>query len=124
MQMNDLTFKIIGCAYTVHSELGPGLLESAYRTCLEYQLRQEGLDCVSELPLPVRFHDIEMKVGYRVDLLVEDRVIVELKAVEKICKVHEAQLLTYLRLSGRTHGLLFNFNEANLRNGLKRMINT
>ena len=124
MQMNDLTFKIIGCAYAVHSELGPGLLESAYRTCLEYQLRQEGLNCVSELPLPVRFHDIELKIGYRLDLLVEDRVVVELKAVERLCKSHEAQLLTYLRISGHTHGLLFNFNEANLRNGLKRMINT
>jgi len=124
MQINDLTFKIIGCAYTVHSELGPGLLESAYRACLEYQLHQEGLECVSELRLPVRYHDVELETGYRLDLLVENKVIVELKAVERLCRAHEAQLLTYLRLSKRTHGLLINFNEANLRQGLKRIINT
>lgn len=124
MQINDLTYKIIGCAYTVHSELGPGLLESTYRTCLAYELRANGLRVETEKTLPVRYKDIGLDAAYRIDMLVEDRVVVELKAVDAIHEVHKAQLLTYMRLSEKTHGLLFNFNARHLKENYVRMINT
>ncbi|PLX22556.1 MAG: GxxExxY protein [Ignavibacteria bacterium] len=124
MQINDLTYQIIGCAYDVHSELGPGLFEKTYRVCLEHVLREKGLSVESELALPVCFRGNQLEAGCRIDLLVEDKVIVELKAVEKLVPAHKAQVITYLRLSKITHGLLFNFNEQNLRNGIQRVINT
>ncbi|MBE0644425.1 MAG: GxxExxY protein [Bacteroidetes bacterium] len=124
MQINDLTYRIIGCAFTVHSELGPGLLESTYRTCLEYELRANGLFVETEKQLPLYYKTVEMEAAYRLDILVEDRVIVELKAVDALHPVHMAQILTYLRLSGKTHGLLFNFNARHLKDDYKRVIYT
>ena len=124
MQINDLTYRIIGCAYTVHSELGPGLLESTYRTCLAYELRTNGLRVDMEKSVPLRYKNIGLDAAYRIDLLVEDRVVVELKAVDALHDVHKAQLLTYLRLSGKTHGLLINFNVRHLKDHIVRMINT
>ena len=124
MQINDLTYQIIGCAYDVHSELGPGLFEKTYRVCLEHVLREKGLSVECEKALPVSFRGTTLEAGYRVDLLVEDKVVVELKAVEKLVPAHKAQIITYLRLSKLTHGLLFNFNERNLRHGIQRVINT
>lgn len=124
MEINDLTYRIIGCAYTVHSALGPGMLESTYRKCLVYELEQNGLGVQAELALPVQYKGVSLDAGYRLDILVEDHVILELKAVDALHPVHFAQLLTYLRLSGKTHGLLFNFNKRNLKNGFKRIINS
>lgn len=124
MQIDDLTYQIIGCAYDVHSELGPGLFEKTYRVCLEHLLREKGFSVESEKTLPVCFQGVQLEAGYRVDLLVENKVIVELKAVEKLVPAHKAQVITYLRLSKVTHGLLFNFNERNLQHGMKRVINS
>ncbi len=124
MQINDLTYRIIGCAFTVHSELGPGLLESTYQTCLAYELQANGLYIEMEKPLPLLYKTIELEVAYRIDMMVEDRVIVELKSVEALHPVHMAQVLTYLKLSGKTHGLLFNFNARHLRDNYKRVIST
>lgn len=124
MQINDLTYRIIGCAYTVHSELGPGLLESTYRTCLAYELAANGLRVETEKSLPLRYKDVGLDAAYRIDMMVEDRVVVELKAVDALHEVHKAQLLTYLRLSGKSHGLLFNFNARHLKDNIIRLINT
>jgi GxxExxY protein len=119
---NELSKIIIGAAIEVHRELGPGLLESAYEACLRYELEQRGLRVVQQLVLPVVYKGIEIDCGYRIDLLVEDKVLIELKAVEKLDKIHEAQILTYLKLSKRWLGLLINFNVALLKNGIKRMV--
>lgn len=108
----------------VHSGLGLGLLESAYRACMVHESRSRGLGVQPELPLPVSYGGLRIDVGYRIDLLVEDTVIVELKAVDKLLRLHEAQLLTYLKLSGLSVGLLFNFCVPHLRLGIKRMVNT
>lgn len=119
-----VTSKIIGSAIKVHSRLGPGLLESAYSACLAYELRKIGLKALVEVGLPVIYDDVQMDVGYRLDLLVEDCVIVELKAVEKFTNVHQAQLLSYLKLSGIRIGLLINFNVTSLKDqGIKRVAN-
>lgn len=107
----------------VHTALGPGLLESAYETCLAYELRQRGLRVETQVTLPVKYDGVELDAGYRLDLLVESRVIVELKAVEKTIPLHEAQLLSYLKLSRRKVGLLINFNVERLKDGIKRMAN-
>lgn len=119
----ELTYKIIGCAFNVHSDLGPGLLESTYEACLEYELIQAGLDVKRQVALPVNYKDIKLEVGYRIDLLVENKVIIELKAVEKIAPIHEAQLLTYLKLSHIKTGLLINFNVKDLKKGIYRRVN-
>lgn len=119
----DLTYKIIGCAYAVHADLGPGLLESTYEACLEYELIQAGFDVKRQIALPVTYKDIKLDVGYRIDLLIENKVIVELKAVESIAPVHEAQLLTYLKLSNLKTGLLINFNVKDLKKGIIRRVN-
>jgi GxxExxY protein len=108
--LNKITYEIIGCAYKVHSELGPGLLESTYEVCLEYELLQKGYRVQRQLALPVVYNDVKLDAGYRIDLLVEDEVIIELKSVEAVLPIHEAQLLTYLKLSGKKLGLLINFN--------------
>ena len=108
---------------SVHSALGPGFLESTYRACLAHELHLRGLRVRTEVPLPVAYKGIQLEVGYRVDLLVEDIVIVELKVVEKLLRVHEAQLLAYLKLSGLEVGLLINFHVPHLRLGIKRMVN-
>lgn len=119
----ELTYNIIGCAYNVHSDLGPGLLESTYEACLEYELIQAGLNVKRQVALPVNYKDIKLEVGYRIDLLVEDKVIIELKAVENIAPIHEAQLLTYLKLSNIKTGLLINFNVKDLKKGIYRRVN-
>jgi GxxExxY protein len=122
IRANELSTMIIGAAIEVHKELGPGLLESAYEACLRYELQQRGVKVLQQLPLPVIYKGSEIECGYRIDLLVEDTVLVELKAVEKLDKIHEAQVLTYLKLSKRWLGLLVNFNVTLLKNGIKRMV--
>ena len=119
----DLTSAILSAAYRVHSKLGPGLLERTYRVCLCHELKQRGVRFESEKALPVEYDGLVVDLGYRVDLLVEDAVIVEIKAVEALLPVHEAQLLSYLRLSRKRVGLLINFNVAHLRDGIRRKVN-
>lgn len=118
----DLTSEIIAAAICVHRELGPGLLESAYQASLCRELSLRGIAFQSQLELPVEYKGVRLDCGYRVDLLVDNRVVVELKSVERILSVHEAQLLTYLRLSGVHVGLLFNFNVPALRRGILRRV--
>jgi GxxExxY protein len=108
----------------VHSELGPGLLESTYRTCLAYELQSDGLVVEAEKRLPLRYKTMDLEAGYRIDLLVENLVIVELKSVDALHPVHMAQILTYLKLSGKTHGLLFNFNARHLKDNYRRVVYT
>jgi len=121
-KLNELTGTIIGAAIQVHRELGPGLLESTYEACLSYELGEAGLVVERQVTLPVRYRGVNLDCGYRIDLLVEKAVIVELKAVDRIEPIHEAQLLSYLKLSGCNVGLLINFNVKILRNGTRRMI--
>lgn len=121
--INQITEKIIGAGIKVHAELGPGLLESAYQECLCYELGQLGLKVEKEKPLPLIYHDVRMECGYRVDLMVEDKVVVELKAIDSINDIHYAQVLTYLKLSNSKIGLLINFNVPRLKEGIKRLIN-
>ena len=121
-ELNRLTEKIIGAAIEVHRHLGPGLLESAYETCLAYELEQLGLTVERQKALPLVYKDIRLDQGYRIDLLVEGRVIVELKVVEQITPVHAAQVLSYLKLSGCRVGLLLNFNVKLLKDGIRRFI--
>lgn len=125
MDLNHITSRIIGAAITVHSELGPGLLESVYQACLEIELPDMGFTVASEIPVPVVYKGKEIrKDGFRIDLLVEDTVVVELKSVEIVQPVHKKQLLTYLRLADKPLGLLINFNEVLLKDGITRIINT
>ena len=118
-----LTEKVIGAAIQVHKELGPGLLESTYEACLEYELLQEGLVVERQKSLPVRYRETDLECGYRIDLLVENTPIIELKAADKLLPIHRAQLLSYLKLSGLKYGLLINFNVQLLRDGLVRLAN-
>ena len=120
MEINEVTGQIIGSAIEVHKELGPGLLESAYEACLAFELGNRGLDVERQKPLPVIYKGTKIDAGYRIDLMVENLVIVELKAVEKIQPIHEAQILSYLKLSNRKVGLLINFNVKLLKRGIKR----
>jgi GxxExxY protein len=123
MEINQLTEKIIGAAMKVHSALGPGLLESAYQACLFHELEKQGVAVQSEVHLPVVYEDEMIDAGYRMDLLAEEQVVVELKSVEKILPIHEAQLITYLKLSNKKIGLLINFNVLHLRDGITRRAN-
>ena len=123
MRHNDVSEQIIGVAIEVHRAIGPGLLESAYEECLSYELGQRGLRLQRQVPLPVIYKGVQLECGYKLDLVVEGLVVVELKAVEKLSPVHEAQLLTYLKLSDHHLGLLINFNVAILRDGIKRIVN-
>jgi len=120
---NKLTSEIIAAAIEVHRRLGPGLMESAYEACLIYELRKRRLKAFSQVGLPVIYDEVKLDVGYRIDILVEDAVIVELKAVEKVIPLHEAQLISYLKLSGKKVGLLLNFNVTRLRDGITRLAN-
>jgi GxxExxY protein len=122
MEFDELSNRVIGCALEVHRVLGPGLLESAYEECLYYELQQTGLICRRQVDLPVQYKGLRLDCGYRLDLVVEDKVIVELKSVETLLPIHEAQLLTYMKLSGLKTGLLMNFNERYLKDGLKRRV--
>lgn len=123
LEENDLTDKIIRAAIEVHRHLGPGLLESAYEECLCYELSQLGLAFERQVHLPVRYKGVHLDCGYRMDLVVCDAVVVEIKTVEEFLPIHAAQLLTYLKLSGKPIGLLLNFNVPVLKKGLKRMVN-
>lgn len=116
-----ITEQILRSSYKIHSSLGPGLLESAYQACLKYELEKEGLMVEVEKPLPLIYKEVKLECGYRIDLLVENRVIVELKTVENFTDVHIAQMLTYLRLADKKVGLLINFNVKSLKNGIKRL---
>ena len=114
---------VLDAAFKVHTQLGPGLLESAYRICLQHELIRAGHHVEAEVALPVLYDGIKLDAGYRIDLLVNDRVVIELKAVERILPIHQAQLLSYLKLSGKPLGLILNFNVSHLRNGIKRLVN-
>ena len=124
MNANEVTEVIIGAAIEVHRELGPGLLESTYEACLAYELVERGLRVEQQKNLPVQYRGMHLDCGYRIDLLVESLVIVELKTVERLEPVHEAQLLSYLKLSGAPVGLLLNFNVTQLRRGIRRLVNS
>lgn len=121
---NDLATEVIGSAITVHKALGPGLLESAYKECLFYELISKGLYVEKEKPLPLIYKEIRMDCGYRLDLLVENKIIVEIKAVEALNDIHLAQILTYLKVSGCRLGLLMNFNILKIKDGVRRVIHT
>jgi len=123
-RLNRTTEAVIGAAIAVHRGLGPGLLESAYEACLAFELVDRGLGVERQKPLPVVYRDVELDCGYRVDLLVEGEVIVEVKSVRGLAPIHEAQLLCYLRLSGCSVGLLLNFNEQVLTRGVRRLVNS
>ena len=122
-KLDNITDSIIGGAIEVHRALGPGLLESAYEACLAFELVGHGLKVERQKPLPVVYRDVKLDCGYRLDLLVEEAVIVEIKAVDRLLPVHQAQLLSYLRLSGTRVGLLINFNVKVLKDGIRRMVN-
>ena len=119
---DPLTEKVIGCAIEVHRSLGPGLLESAYQRCMLFELRKQGLAVETEVPMPVNYKGEIMDCGYRIDMLVEKSLIVELKAVEALLPIHEAQILSYMKLSGIRIGLLVNFHQSRLVDGLKRFV--
>jgi len=120
-QLNQVTHQIIGAAIDVHKELGPGLLESTYEACLEYELRDRGFQVERQKGLPVIYKGVHLDCGYRLDLVVEG-IVIELKSVERLAPIHKAQLMTYLKLSGNKLGLLINFNVERLKNGITRMI--
>lgn len=122
MEFDALSKRVIGLAIDVHRELGPGLLESTYEACLAHELNSAGIPCVTQIPLPVLYKELKLDCGYRVDLLVDDALIIELKSSRALEPIHEAQLLTYLRLAGLNTGLLINFNVRVLRDGIKRLI--
>src|SRR5437879_12238936 len=118
-----ITRRIIGAGIEVHRRLGPGLLESAYQTCLAFEVRQLGRKVEEQKPLPVMYKDVKLDCGYRLDLVIDDAVVVEIKAVERLMPIHDAQLLSYLRLSKKRVGLLINFHVQMLKDGLKRIVN-
>lgn len=122
-RVNPLTEAAIGAAIKVHKALGPGLLESVYLACLVFELRRSGLRVRASVPLPVEYDEVRISIGFKLDIVVEDYVILELKSVKKLAAIHDAQVLTYLKLSGYPVGLLMNFNVTLLKTGLKRLIN-
>jgi len=123
MNINQISGAVVDAAMKVHTALGPRLLEKTYEVCLMYELRKRGLKVASQVGLPVVYDDIKMDVGYRLDLLVENAVVVEVKAVEALAPLHQAQLLAYLKLSGKQLGLLINFNVLHLKDGIRRLVN-
>jgi len=123
MELNEISGQVVDAAMKVHTALGPGLMENAYEACLEHELGKRGLLVKRQVALPVVYDGVQIDLGYRLDLLVEDAVIVELKAADRIAPIHEAQLLSYLRLSGKKLGLLINFNVLHLKDGIRRMVN-
>ena len=120
MEINQLTQIIIGSAIEVHKRLGPGLLESAYEECLSYELKSNGCNIERQVPIPVVYRDIKLECGYRIDILVNKTVVIELKSVDALAPIHEAQILTYMKFSNKSLGLLINFNVMLLKNGIKR----
>ena len=123
MTENEIARQVVDCAFKVHSRLGPGLLESVYLITLDYELRKRGLDVQREVPVPIVYDDVRFDEGFRMDLLVDGKVIVELKSIEEVHPVHKKQLLTYLRLADKRLGLLINFGEAFIRDGISRVVN-
>lgn len=123
MELNEITGQIVGAAMKVHVALGPGLLESAYQACLRYELEKRGLRVDFEVELPIVYDGVKIDAGYRIDLLIEDAVIIELKSVDQIHPIHKAQVLSYLRLSNAKVGLLINFNVVRLKDGITRLVN-
>ncbi|MDA3905121.1 MAG: GxxExxY protein [Bacteroidales bacterium] len=123
MTENEISKIIVSCALKIHKELGPGLLESAYEECLYYELQQSGLSVIKQKPLPLIYKEVNLEIGYRVDLLVENKVIIEIKSVEALNDVYLAQILTYLKLSNCKLGMLINFNVALIKNGIRRVAN-
>ena len=121
--LNDLSYLTIRCAMKVHSELGPGLLESAYEACLAHELRKNVLKVETQVALPVQYDGVKIDLGYRLDLVIDGQLVVEIKAIENVLPVHKAQLLSYLRLSKRKLGLLINFHTTHLREGITRIVN-
>jgi GxxExxY protein len=117
---DPLTQRVIGCAMEVHKALGPGLLESAYEECLAHELYSSGLRFARQMPLPILYKGIRLDCGYRLDLVVDEQVVIELKSIESVLPIHEAQILTYLRLSGMRTGLILNFNVSALKDGIHR----
>lgn len=122
-RINAITQTIIGAAIEVHRTLGPGLLESAYEACLAFELTSRNLAVETQRPLPLVYHDVKLECGYRIDLLVAGTVVVEIKSVERLAPIHEAQMISYLKLSGCNVGLLINFNVCTLKDGLRRFVN-
>ncbi len=122
MEFDDLSHRVIGCAIEVHRYLGPGLLESAYEQCLAHELSRNNIAFQLQLAQPVRYKDVLLDCGYRIDVLVENQLIIELKSVEKLLGIHEAQLLTYMKLAEIKIGLLMNFNVTKLKEGMKRFV--
>ena len=122
MNKNDISGAVVDAAMKIHSALGPGLLESAYAVCLKHELVKRGLRVSSEVPLPVVYDGVRLEAGYRLDLVVEDTVVVELKAIEALAPIHQAQIISYLKLSGKPIGLLINFHSLHLKDGIKRFV--
>ena len=122
MEFDDLSNKIIGLAIEVHRQLGPGLLENTYQQCLAYELSQAGINFQMEVSLPIKYKEINISCGYRIDLLIEDKILLELNSVKALLSIHEAQILTYMKLSNISTGLLMNFNELLLKDGIKRFV--
>ncbi len=122
MHENDISGIIIDCAVKIHKTLGPGLLESVYVAALAYELRKRELSVVTEKPIPVIYEDVKLEIGFRADLIVENKVVVEVKSIEALAPIHGKVLLTYLRLSGRKLGLLLNFNVVLMKEGIKRVV--
>jgi GxxExxY protein len=122
-RLDEISHSVIGAAVEVHRHLGPGLLESAYQSCLAFELKRLGLKLEEQKPLPVVYKEVKLDCGYRLDMVIEDQIIVEIKAVEKLLPIHDAQLLSYLRLARKKVGLLMNFHVPVLKNGLKRIVN-
>ncbi|HMG72398.1 MAG TPA: GxxExxY protein [Pyrinomonadaceae bacterium] len=122
MNKNDISGAVVDAAMKIHSALGPGLLESAYAVCLKHELIKRGLKVASEVPLPVVYDGVRLEAGYRLDLVVEDTVVVELKAIEALAPIHQAQIISYLKLSGKPIGLLINFHSLHLKDGIKRFV--
>ena len=123
MTENEISYKIIGLALELHKSLGPGLLESAYENALAYDLKEHGFDIKQQVPMPFVYKDVKMEVGYRIDLVVDNKVLIEIKSLEALAPVHFAQTLTYLKLSGLKLGLLINFNTKILKDGIHRLVN-
>ncbi len=123
MTENEISYKTIGAAIEIHKTVGPGLLESAYENALAFELRERGFNVKQQVPMPFIYKEVKQDVGYRIDLIVDDKILVEVKSVERLAPVHYAQTLTYLRLSGLKLGLLINFNTKTLKEGIHRIVN-
>ncbi len=123
MAVNDITYKIRGCIFTVYNTLDPGLLESVYEAALMHEFKKEGIRALNQQTLPVTYDDIVLEIGFRIDIIVEDTIIIELKSIEEFSKVHYKQLLTYLKLANKEIGILVNFNSEDINKNIKRIIN-